>query len=106
MLYGEVGWPREAWEGGREKLPWEGTGREREWSPGIWLGEGAGWAESCLGTKKKGRKGESAGPRGDVVSGKEDNGPAGACCNELMKARPRQPDVLTGSWQVLWGLSG
>lgn len=40
MLYGEC-WLAEAWVEGRT-VPWEGTGREREGGPGIWLGEGAG----------------------------------------------------------------
>lgn len=79
----------EAWEGGREKLFWEGIGGEREWSLGIWLGEGVGWVEFCFGIKEKGRKGEFVGLRGDVVSGKEDNGLVGVCCNELMKVRFR-----------------
>lgn len=38
-------------------MPWEGTGRERESSWGVWLGERAkAGADSCLGTKKKERE--------------------------------------------------
>lgn len=51
-------------------------------------GGGSGRAEPCLRTKEKWRKGDSVRPRGDVVSGKEDNGPAGAGFNELMTVWP------------------
>lgn len=75
-------------EGGRS-VPWKGAGWERMRQRNLPGRRGQGWAESCFGIKEKGRKGDSAGPRGcDMVRGKEDNGPAGACFNEIMAAWP------------------
>lgn len=76
-----AGWRRRA----REKcVPWEGEGRGRE-GGGFWQGEGArGGQNLALGLRRSGKRGTLARPRGDVVSGKEDNGPAGAGFNELM----------------------
>lgn len=64
-----------------------GRGQGRgEGSQGICLVEGP--VDSGLGTKEKGRKVDFAGPRSHRVRGKDDNGPAGACCCELMRAWP------------------
>jgi hypothetical protein len=87
MLYGERGAGRG--EAGREKRAGGGGGEGERMEPRNLPGRGGqGWAESCLGTRRREERPDSVGPRGNVVSGKDDNGLAGACCTELMTGWP------------------
>lgn len=64
-------------QGGREK-----AAGESGWEKGPKVGRPLPWDE------EEGEKEDSAGPRGNTVGDKEDNGPAAACFNELMTAWP------------------